>query len=130
AHAPDPAAGDEQFVADWRDNILDRSWMALQKHEEETGQVYYTVLQQRGKQPDQNSAEMAEQLRGELGKPVTAAWVRQTLHRAREKFADLLMQEVLQTLREPSVDHLEQELIDIGLLEYCRPALDKLRVVN
>jgi RNA polymerase sigma-70 factor (ECF subfamily) len=70
---------------------------------------------------------MAEQLSAELGKPVNAAWVRQVLHRAREKFADILMQEVLRTLREPTVDRLEEELIDIGLLEYCRPALDKLR---
>ena len=54
--------------------------------------------------------------------------MRQTLHRAREKFADFLVQEVLQTLREPSVDQLEEELIDVDLLEFCRPALDKLRM--
>jgi RNA polymerase sigma-70 factor (ECF subfamily) len=62
-----------------------------------------------------------------LAKPVNAAWVRQTVHRARETFAGLLLEEVLQTLREPSVDLLERELIDVELLEYCRPALDKLR---
>ena len=38
-----------------------------------------------------------------------------------------LSQQALQTLREPTVDQLEQELIDLGLHEYCKPALDKLR---
>ncbi|HEY2787391.1 MAG TPA: sigma factor [Fimbriiglobus sp.] len=126
-NAADPAACDRQFVESWREEMLDRSWLALHRHQKETGQAYYTVLQQRAKRPDVRSAEMAEQLSAELGKPVNAAWVRQVLHRAREKFADILMQEVLRTLREPTVDRLEEELIDIGLLEYCRPALDKLR---
>ena len=72
---------------------------------------------------------MSQHLGAELGKPVNAAWVRQTLHRAREKFADLLLQEVLETLQEPSFDQLEAELIDVDLMEYRRPALDKLRTL-
>ena len=107
--------------------MLDLAWTALRKHQDETGQSYYIVLQHRAKQPQQRSAEMSESLSVELGKSVNAAWVRQTLHRAREKFADFLVQEVLQTLREPSVEQLEEELIAVNLLEYCRPALDKLR---
>ena len=99
----------------------------LEKHEQETGQLYYTVLQHRAKRPEVRSAEMAEYLSAELGKPLRADAVRQTLHRAREKFAELLLDEVLQTLREPTVEMLEEELIDIGLSDYCRPALDKLR---
>ncbi len=70
---------------------------------------------------------MAEQLSAKLGKPLRADAVRQTLHRSREKFAGLLLTEVLQSLREPTVELLEEELNDIGLLEYCRPALDELR---
>jgi RNA polymerase sigma-70 factor (ECF subfamily) len=89
--------------------------------------LYFTVLQHRAMEPQQRSAELSAALSAELGKPVNAAWVRQTLHRAREKFADLLLQEVLQTLQEPTVDQLEAELIEVDLLEFCRPALDKLR---
>lgn len=123
----DPADGDDTFEESWRGELLDRAWAALRKHQDETGQLYYSVLQYRAKQPDRRSAEMAEGLTAELGKPVNAAWVRQTLHRARERFADFLLDEVLQTLREPSADLLEDELITVGLLEYCRPALDKRR---
>lgn len=126
-NAIDPASDDRQFTADWREELLGRAWTALEKHEKETGQLYYTVLQHRARRPDVRSAEMAEQLSAELGKPLRADAVRQTLHRAREKFADLLLDEVLETLREPTVELLEGELIEVGLSEYCRPALDKLR---
>ncbi len=127
-NAADPTGNDQQFVETWREELLYRAWGDLQKHQYETGQLYYAVLQHRAQNPDQRSAEMAEPLSVVVGKPVNAAWVRQTLHRAREKFADFLVQEVVQTLRDPSIDHLEEELIDVGLLEYCRPAAaDKLR---
>jgi RNA polymerase sigma-70 factor (ECF subfamily) len=68
---------------------------------------------------------MAEQLSAVLGKPQTAAGVRQALHRARDKFAELLLYEVRQSLENPTKDRLEQELADLGLLEYCKPALER-----
>jgi RNA polymerase sigma factor (sigma-70 family) len=127
ASAANPAENDQQFVESWRDELLDRAWKALEKLQNETGQMYYAVLRYRSEHPEQRSAEISEQLSLQLGKPVNAPWVRQMLHRARDKFADLLLEETLQTLREPTVDQLEEELIAIGLYEYCRPALDKLR---
>lgn len=126
-HVTHSVADDQKFTAYWREELLCRAWAALEKHEQETGQLYYTVLQHRAKWPDVRSAEMAEQLSAKLGKPLRADAVRQTLHRSREKFAGLLLTEVLQSLREPTVELLEEELNDIGLLEYCRPALDELR---
>jgi len=55
---------------------------------------------------------------------LTAAGVRQTLHRARVKFAELLVAEVGRSLETSMPDRIEQELIDLGLLPYCREALD------
>jgi RNA polymerase sigma-70 factor (ECF subfamily) len=66
---------------------------------------------------------MAEQLSPQLGKPLTAAGVRQMLHRARDRFAGLLLDEVAHSLDQPSVEDIEQELLELGLLEHCRPAL-------
>jgi RNA polymerase sigma factor (sigma-70 family) len=129
-NAFDPAESDQQFLESWRAELLDRSWKALQKLQEETGQMFYAVLRFRAEHPEMRSAEMSERLSEQLGKPVNAAWVRQMLHRARDKFADLLLEESMHTLREPTVDQLEQELIDVGLLEYCKPALDKLRAAE
>ena len=68
---------------------------------------------------------MAEDLSSRLGKTLTPASTRQMLHRAREKFAELLLEEVIQSLHSPSAQTLEQELIDLGLFDYCRPALER-----
>jgi RNA polymerase sigma-70 factor (ECF subfamily) len=126
---PEPAAEpsalnaeDEAFLASWRDELLARSWVALARFEQEHGQPYYTVLHFRAQHPDRPSARMAEELSPVLGKPLTAGGVRKTLERAREKFADLLLDEITQALEDPSAEEVEQELIDLGLLEYCRPA--------
>jgi hypothetical protein len=56
---------------------------------------------------------------------LTAAGVRQALHRARQKFADLLLEEVAQSVEDPTPEHLERELVELGLFDYCRPALER-----
>jgi RNA polymerase sigma-70 factor (ECF subfamily) len=72
---------------------------------------------------------MAQQLSADLGRPLAATWVRQTLHRARERFAEMLLEEVRQTLRSPTLEDIEEELASTGLHTYCQPALQKLRGV-
>jgi RNA polymerase sigma-70 factor (ECF subfamily) len=66
---------------------------------------------------------MAQQVSARLGRPLTADAVRQALHRAREKFADLLLDEVAQTLGAPTAEQLEEEVLALDLHTYCRPAL-------
>jgi RNA polymerase sigma-70 factor (ECF subfamily) len=123
SEAPDP---DLRFRDSWREELLCRAWKALANLEAKTGQPFHTVLHYRAERPKLHSAPMAEQLGGVLGKPVTAAWVRQTLHRARAKFAQFLVAEVLGTLQSPTADDLHEELAELGLLDYCRPALDHI----
>jgi RNA polymerase sigma-70 factor (ECF subfamily) len=121
--APSHSDLDQQFLASWRDDLLARSWDGLSRIEQQTGQPFYTVLRFRAEHPELSSGQMAEQLTTPVGKPLTAPAVRQMLHRAREKFAALLLEEVVQTLDEPTEDQLEQELLELGLLEHCRSAL-------
>ena len=78
----DPARPDPLFVESWRQELLARAWQALAEFEASTGQPFHTVLRLRVDQPDLRSPQMAEQLANRLGKPVSAAGVRQTLHRA------------------------------------------------
>jgi RNA polymerase sigma-70 factor (ECF subfamily) len=115
---------DRLFEDSWRDELLNRAWKALAELQEQTGQPFHTVLWHRAENPQQRSAVMAEQLSQVLGKPVTAAWVRQRLHRARTRFAQFLLTEVVNTLDSPTTEELQDELRELGLLEYCRPALD------
>ena len=71
------------------------------------------------------SPEMANRLSVTLGKPINAAAVRQMLHRAREKFADLLLEQVAHSLDDPNPEQLGQELEDLGLIDHVRPALER-----
>lgn len=124
---PDTDAADRQFVHHWREALLNRVWEALAGHEKETGQLFHTVLLWRVHNPRTPAVELAELLTNRLGRPFTEVGVRQTLHRAREKFADLLLDEVAQSLETTEPERLEAELIDLEVEAYCRPALDRRR---
>ena len=130
AHEPanpdaDAAEADRAFLESWRQELLARAWKALAAVQEESGQPYYTVLRFRVEHPELQSPQMAERLAAELGKPVTAVALRQVLHRARDRFADLLLQETRRSLGDAGADRLEEELADLNLLKYCQTALQR-----
>ena len=120
-------ADDALFQASWRDELLARCWQKLEDEERQTGKPYHTVLRYRVDHPDLRSPELASGLSEKLGKPINAGAVRVSLHRAREVFGDLLLAEVGESLVEATLDDVEQELIELELLEYCRPALERRR---
>ena len=124
--APDDRkAADDQFKTSWRDELLARTWDALQKYENESNKPMHTAMRLRVDEPKLRSPELADALGKQLGRDISAANVRVILHRAREKFADLLLSEVVQSLDEPKLHELEEELGELKLLDYCRPALEK-----
>lgn len=123
----DEATADALFVKNWRDELLARCWQKLADEEQQSGKPHHTVLRYRVDHADARSPELAEGLSIILGKPVNAGAVRVLLHRARDAFAELLLAEVMESLAHGSLDEAEQELIDLDLLEYCRPALDRRR---
>jgi RNA polymerase sigma-70 factor (ECF subfamily) len=118
---------DEQFTKSWRDDLLARTWVALEEEQRQSGKPHHTVLRFRSQHPDLRSPELAEQLSERLQKPISAANVRVLLHRSRERFADLLLEEIGQSLDNPTIDDLEQEVADLRLMDYCRPAIDRRR---
>jgi RNA polymerase sigma-70 factor (ECF subfamily) len=118
---------EREFIESWRSEILSRTWQALEADSRASDQAYYRVLRFRADHPDQPSADLATQLSAEMGRAVTADWVRQTLRRARDRFADLLLDELAASLEDATPDRLEQELIDLELLSYCQQALDQRR---
>ena len=124
--APPAAAEDEldrPFLDRWREELLARTWEALAEAERQTGQPYHTLLRWKSEPQKASAAELAGRLAARTGKPVTEAGLRQTLHRARERFADLLLEEVTRSLETDDPAEVEQELIDLGLLDYCKSAL-------
>lgn len=121
------AESDQQFASSWRAELLSRAWAVLKEDERAGGQPYYTVLRFRTEHPAANSQESARQLTDELQRqpPFTETSVRKTLQRARAKFADYLLRDVAFSLGDPTIDRLEEELIDLELLAYCRSALNR-----
>jgi RNA polymerase sigma factor (sigma-70 family) len=117
----DEAACGRLFLESWRDELLARAWGALATIEATTGQPLYAVLRFRADHPEMHSPQLAEELAVRLRRPFTAASVRQTLHRARVKFAALLVEEVSQSLADPGSEHVDAELLELGLFEYCQP---------
>jgi RNA polymerase sigma-70 factor (ECF subfamily) len=131
---PDPAAdrsplaeAEERFAEEWRAQLIDRTFAALEVFEERTGHPLHTLLRCRVDNPDLPVADLARQLSGRLGQEPSAAWVYKHLHNARQKFAELLVAEVARTLDCPGAENLGQELAELGLLRWCQPALDRLR---
>jgi RNA polymerase sigma-70 factor (ECF subfamily) len=122
---PEPGDTERGFLESWREELLDQTWRALELQEQKTGQPHHSVLRLRADQPLLSSAELAEQLGRQLGKPCTVAATRQALHRAREKYADLLLQEVVHSLNNPTPHEMDEELAELGLLAYCESALKR-----
>lgn len=115
---------DQAFRDCWRSELLANTWAKLQRVEEETGQPVYSLLRVRADQPDWSSDQLAADMSRRLGREITAAACRKALQRARERFTALLVDEVRGSLSDPSEEAVRDELIDLGLYEYCRPATD------
>lgn len=121
--AAPPEDSDREFREHWREHLLERAWAALA----EVQPKFYQVLRFRAEHPKMASPQMVQHLAGRLGQPLQASAVRQMLHRAREKLANMLVDEVAASLSRPTADEIASELQELRLLDYCRPALERRR---
>jgi RNA polymerase sigma-70 factor (ECF subfamily) len=124
---PQHEVTDQTFVQGWRAEMLGQAWRALARFQEQGRYPYQTILRLRTDLPKAHSAELARLASARLGKPISEAAFRQLLRRAREKFADLLVAEVARTLPTTDADAVEEELIELDLLCYCRRSVARLR---
>ncbi len=122
-----PDKEDEAWTKSWRDELLSKGWTSLAQTEQTTGTPYHTVLRFRSENPDLRSPEIAEQISKKLAKPISSSSVRVLIHRAREMLAERILDLVLGSLDNASLDEAEQELIDLNLQGYCRLALQRRR---
>jgi RNA polymerase sigma-70 factor (ECF subfamily) len=136
SEVPEPSCHDESvcesdrlFLQGWRTELLSKAWQQLSQREQVDRQPYYSVLRFRAEHPDASSAVMAMELTKILhpARPYSDDGVRKTLQRARELFADILLDEVAASLESSSIDELECELSELELLDYCRSAVARRR---
>lgn len=123
--APPDAALDSAFLKGWRDELLARSWRRLEEDERATGKPYHTILRLRAEKAEASSTELAAIASERLQREITSANVRVLIHRARELFAECLLAAVTDSLPGADRELVEEELIELQLLDYCREALDQ-----
>lgn len=115
--APDP---DEAFLEAWRAQLLEASWKRLQALQNQYGHPYHSVLRCRADFPEDSLDDLRKRLEVS-GCPIASPGsLRVTLHRARKRFAAILCHEVKNSLKDPSDEMLESELIDLGLHHLVR----------
>ena len=127
ATAPELPEHDARFLESWRGELMAKAWAALDQLQARSGQPFADVLRLRVEQPEVRSPQLADQLSARLARPVNAGWVRTNLHRARDLFVDSLVREVVQSLENPSLERLEAELDELGLLETLPFGLEAVR---
>lgn len=118
---------DQAFRESCRDELLATAWKRLQDEESRSDNVGYSVLRYRSIHPQQTSDQAALDLSEQLDRDLTAASVRKSLQRAREQFAKFLWEETGKAISDPDATAIESELGELGLLSWCRPALDRRR---
>lgn len=118
------SAEDAAFTKSWRDDLLSRAWDRLQEDETTSGKPYYTVLKTKAEHPEAGSTELAALTTQRIGREVSPANVRVLVHRSRELFAECLLRAVIDSLADNRRELVEEELIELQLIEYCRSALD------
>ena len=130
--APEPAVdldpsgeADRQFLETWRGELLARAWEALAGLEALGGPPIHALLRYRTDHPEATSAVIAGHFSAGSGRALSPEWARKWLARAREAFADGLVREVIASSKVASPEELQEELVDLGLLDYCRPAVDR-----
>lgn len=113
---------DTEWLAGWRQCLLDRAWETLEfKERQVRGNWHYTVLKLTTDHPKANSAMLAPLV--PAGRPLSAVAFRKQLSRARAAFAQALVDEVERTIEIPTPEAVMEELVEVGLLEYVRPYL-------
>jgi RNA polymerase sigma-70 factor (ECF subfamily) len=125
---PDPhdetAAAEEQWVAEWRGCVLDRALQALDAHQRQApDSLFYTAVRLSLDHPDEDSTALAARASALTGRTVQAAAFRKQLSRARHRFAELVVDEVRNTLEQPTPERVAEELAELGLLEQLRDYL-------
>jgi hypothetical protein len=116
------APADAEWLAGWRQCLLDRAWETLEiKERQAPGNWHYTVLKLTSDHPDADSVELAAHVAADP--PLSPAAFRKQLSRARAAFAQAVIDEVERTLETPTPEAVVEELAEVGLLEYVRPYL-------
>jgi RNA polymerase sigma-70 factor (ECF subfamily) len=114
-----PAADPEQeWTAEWRKVLIERAMQGLRQVEgQSSANLSHTVLQMLVDHPLDDTTTLAKLTTAQIGRPVEPAAFRQQVSRARRRLAQLLIDEVAQTLDQPTPANVQEELMEFRLWE-------------
>lgn len=135
----EPASDDGSFVLpdeailneSYRQAVLRKTWEDLRQYEERSGQPYWTLLSFVAKNPDLRPMypEIVRRFGDRIAYRDKDQGARKLVHRARAEFATLLLEGLSQTLAEPTLPAIEEELIELRLRKYVEKELRRRRLL-
>lgn len=106
----------KSWIIYWREGLLERAWRSLERQEHADPQrPVHTVLRAATKSPSVTTRMIAAQLVSESGVTLSDAKVQEILAQSRVLFAQLVADEVAETLEAPTGDDVKREISALGL---------------
>lgn len=113
----------EPFSLVWRETLLESAWSRLLQLQQHSGKPYHTILKLRVDHPELSTAKLQTLSESRGMKAYSPNAFRVLLHRARKRFAALLLEQVRESVQSPNETAVEMELIELGLHHSCKPVL-------
>lgn len=124
SHLPTAPSADREWRRSWRECVLQNSWNGLRDHQKRNkGNLFHSVLKTSVEFPDEDSEQLAARVSAASGHTLSPPAFRKQLSRARQRFAQLLIAEVANTISGSTPAQLEEELRDLDLLKYVQRLL-------
>lgn len=106
----------EEWLGYWRDCLLERAWRALERYEHANpDSPVYSVLFAMKANPNINLTQLVQQVSKETGHDVDEETVNRAVPAARSMFAQLIADEVVETLESPTKDDVKTEIQLLGM---------------
>ena len=106
----------KEWLRLWREGLLERAWRSLERKEHaEPDLPVYSVLHLATTNPEATPAMLAVQVNTEFGLQIDQDVVREVLPEARAMFAQLVADEVAETLETPTIEEVKREIGHLGL---------------
>lgn len=100
----------------WREGLLERAWRSLERQEHATPEMpFYSVLHCATAKPQSTPAMLVVQIASEFNLTLDEQAVQSILITARGLFAQVLADEVAETLEDPSENDVKEEIAILGL---------------
>ena len=106
----------KEWLRLWREGLLERAWRSLERKEHAEPELpVYSVLHLATTNPQATPEMLAVQVNTEFGLQIDQRVVREVLPEARSMFAQLVADEVAETLGTPTIEEVKREIGQLGL---------------